>query len=197
MIPNSSNTGDWSALKGLPYIPIKNELWSYGNLVMCNNRIIIPESLGRQMLTLAHEGHQGVVRTTSRLRSKVWWPGIDKEIEAFIRACHPCHLVGHRPQPEPLVSTVLPDGPWVELAVDLLDVPHGNHLFVIVDYYSCWPEVINLKNTDAGCICVIKVMESVFRTHGLPLAVRSDNGPPFTSREFEGFLEYLGIEHKK
>ena len=40
-------------------------------------------------------------------------------------------------------------------------------------------------------------MEGIFRTHGLPVSVRSDNGPPFASKEFDAFLEYLGIEHKK
>ena len=40
-------------------------------------------------------------------------------------------------------------------------------------------------------------MEAIFRTHGLPETLRSDNGPPFASKEFEGFLEYLGISHKK
>ena len=29
-----------------------------------------------------------------------------------------------------------------------------------------------------------------------PEFVRNDNGPPFASMEFQGFLEYLGIEHK-
>ena len=37
----------------------------------------------------------------------------------------------------------------------------------------------------------------MFRTHGLPDSVRSDNGPPFASKEFEGFVDYLGVEHKK
>ena len=36
-----------------------------------------------------------------------------------------------------------------------------------------------------------------FRTHGLPEALRSDNGTPFASREFEGFLEYLAVDHEK
>ena len=36
-----------------------------------------------------------------------------------------------------------------------------------------------------------------FQTHGIPESVRSDNGPPFSSAEFEGFLDYLGIAHLK
>ena len=37
----------------------------------------------------------------------------------------------------------------------------------------------------------------MFDTHGLTYSVRSDNGPKFVAVEFEGFLEYLGIQHKK
>ena len=69
------------------------------------------------------------------------------------------------------------------------------HLLVVVDYYSKWLEIAFRTKTDAGT--VIKCLESMFHTHGLPEALRSDNGPPFASREFEGFLEYLAIDHKK
>ena len=40
-------------------------------------------------------------------------------------------------------------------------------------------------------------MEGIVRTHGLPQSIRSDNGLPFPSKEFESFLEHLGIEHRK
>ena len=40
-------------------------------------------------------------------------------------------------------------------------------------------------------------MEGIFQTHGIPESVRSDNGPPFSSAEFQGFLDYLGIVHLK
>ena len=66
---------------------------------------------------------------------------------------------------------------------------------VVVEYYSCWLKAIPLKKTDAQH--VTKSMEAIFRTHGLPEAVRSDNRPPFMSKEFESFLEYLGISHKE
>ena len=52
-----------------------------------------------------------------------------------------------------------------------------------------------MQKTDAAH--VIKSLEAIFRTHGLPNVVRSDNGPPFSLREFKGFLEYSGIVHKK
>ena len=188
-------TGDWVKLQGTMYKAIKDELWMLGQLVMRGNRIVMPETLWKKTLQLAHEGHQGMVRTKARLREKVWWPQMDKEVEKLIHSCHPCQLVGRRSKPEPIRSTTLPVGPWSDLAVDLCEIPGGNHLLVVIDYYSRWPEVVNLRKTDAAH--VKKSMEAMFNTHGLPDSVRSDNGPPFASAEFEGFLGYLGIQHKK
>ena len=59
-----------------------------------------------QTIVLAHEGHQGMVRTKARLREKVWWPGMNKQVEEAVRlppvrggACHPCQVVGPRTKP--------------------------------------------------------------------------------------------------
>lgn len=188
-------TDDWTKLQGTIYKAVKDELWMFGKLVMRENRIVMPESLWETTVKLAHEGHQGMVRTKARLRDKVWWPKMDKKVEKLIRACHPCQLVGPRPKPEPIRSSQLPDRPWQDISIDLLDVPHNNHLLVIIDYYSRWIEAILLKKTDASH--VIRPMEALFQTHGLPETVRSDNGPPFTSNEFVAFLDYLAIDHKR
>ena len=123
----------------------------------------MPEKLWHQTIQLAHEGHQGMVRTKSRLREKVWWPNLDKQVEKLITACYPCQLVGPRPKPEPIRSTPLPHGPWSEITVDLLEIPKKGHLLVVVDYYSKWPEIAFLTKTDAGT--VIKCLESMFYTH--------------------------------
>ena len=195
LVREAITSGDWSRLSGTMYKALAEELWVLGQLVLRGNRIIMPESLWKRTVKLAHEGHQGMVRTKARLRQKVWWPQMDKQIEHFIRACHSCQLVGPRSKPEPIRSTSLPEGPWTDIAVDLLEIPEGNHLLVVVDNYSRWPEVILLKKTDAAH--VTKAMEGIFQTHGLPVTVRSDNGPPFSSAQFEGFLEYLGIAHQK
>ena len=166
-------TGDWSRLSGTVYKAVQEELWVIGQVVLRGGRIVMPESLWKQTIVLAHEGHQDMVRTKSRLREKVWWPGMDKQVEEVVRAYHPCQLVGPRAKPEPVRSTRLPEGPWKEISIDLLDVSSGEHLLVVVDYYSRWIEAILLKKTDAHH--VVKSMEAIFRTHGLPECLRSDN----------------------
>jgi hypothetical protein len=196
LIRQAIGTGEWSSLSGSAYFTVRNELWTQGDIVMRNDRIVIPTEMQKTVLALAHEGHQGMTRTKARLRLKTWWPTMNSEAEEFIRACHACQLVGSRPRPEPIKSTQLPEGPWTDIAIDLCGpLPNGDQLFVIVDYFSRWPEVIWLKNTSTKTI--IRCLESVFQTHGLPETIRSDNGPQFASQEFTAFCDYLNVQHKK
>jgi hypothetical protein len=195
MLKEALTTGDWHKFQGTIYKGIKDELWNYEEILMRGKRVVMPESLWKDTLALAHEGHQGIVRTKARLRTKVWWPEIDKQVETLIHSCYPCQLVSPKPKPEPIKSTKLPERAWSEVAIDLLDIPGVGHLLVLIDYYSRWPEVVFMTKTDATK--VIKVLEGIFQRHGLPDSLRSDNGPPFQSREFAAFLEHLGIDHKR
>ena len=62
--------GDWSAAPSL-YRLLRDEITVVGKLVMRGMRIVIPVSLHERVLELAHGGHQGIVKTKDRLRSKV------------------------------------------------------------------------------------------------------------------------------
>ena len=102
---------------------------------------------------------------------------------------------GPRSKTKPIRSTTLPEVPWGDIAVDLLEIRDENHLLAVVDNYSRWPAVIFLKKT--GASHVTRAMKGIFQTHGIPKSDRSDNGPPFPSAEFKSFLDYLGIVHLK
>lgn len=81
---------------------VRGEITRIGKLVLRNTRIIIPCSLRMRILKLGHEGHQAIVKTKARLRTHVWWPGMDKMIEEMCRSCHECQLVGSPSCPEPM-----------------------------------------------------------------------------------------------
>ena len=57
-----------------------------GNLILRGTRIVIPKSLQEHVVNLAHEGHQGLVKTKSLLRENVWFPNIDKLVESKVKA---------------------------------------------------------------------------------------------------------------
>ena len=178
------------------YAPIAGELCVIGQLILRGTRIVLPQKLRQQALALAHEGHLGIVGTKQNLRTKVWWPGMEKGAEKFCRSCHGCQIVARPDPPEPLRPTTLPDGPWQDLATDLLGpFPSGHSVLVVIDYYSRYYEYQILSSTTADK--VIDSLEEIFSRHGLPVTLKSDNGPQFRSHEFREFCEENGIDHVK
>jgi len=49
-------TGDWTQLSGTIYNAVKEELWVVVQ-VMRGTRIVMPQSLWKQTIIVAHEGH--------------------------------------------------------------------------------------------------------------------------------------------
>lgn len=165
-----------------------------GYLVLRGNRIVLPQSLQARALSLAHEGHLGIVGTKQHLRTKLWWPGMERAAEKYCKACHGCQTVARPDPPEPLRTTPLPDGLWQDVAIDLLGPLPSNHsILVVVDYYSRYYEYDVLTSTTTEKI--IDSLESIFSRHGLPVTCKSDNGPPFRSDLFREYCENNGIKH--
>ena len=59
------------------------------NIILRGTRIVIPSGLRKRAMELAHEGHQGLVKTKQLIRETVWFPGIDKEVKQMIDYCTP------------------------------------------------------------------------------------------------------------
>ena len=180
----------------MTYKTIQEELTTYGDMVLRQTRIVVPKVLRKRVLELAHQGHQGIVKTKARLREKVWWPGIDKDCENYCKECHGCQLVSQLNLPDPVESTLLPDGPWQDLALDFVGpFPSGEYILVIVDYYSRYflVSIMKIITTEK----LIAVMEKAIDFLGLPYSVTTDNGPQFVSREFEDYLRGINVEHRR
>ncbi|XP_055585225.1 uncharacterized protein K02A2.6-like [Uranotaenia lowii] len=119
------------------FAPFKNEIYSCNETVMRGDRMIIPQSLQKRVLTLAHIGHPGIERSKQRLRSKVWWPSMDKDVKKAVRSCSDCQIVGGTSPPEPMAMRELPENPWETLCMDILGpLPSGKSLLVVEDLYS-------------------------------------------------------------
>ena len=46
------------------------------NIILRGRRIVVPAALRDKAISIAHEGHQGLVKTKQLLREKIWFPGI-------------------------------------------------------------------------------------------------------------------------
>lgn len=148
-------------------------------------------------LELAHEGHQGVVRTKQRLRAKVWWPKMNKDAEQYVEKCHSCQVVGKMPNPDPVTMTKIPDAAWILVGCDLCGpFPTGEHLLVCVDYYSRYPEVVILRKVSAQMITT--KLRKLFCRYGAPEELITDNGPQFRdNQDFKALLQEFNVKHRR
>ena len=160
-------TGNWNKVEYNEYLTVKDKLCAVGDIILRGTRIVIPEKLRAQVLKLGHEGHPGIVVMKQRLRTKVWWPGIDKAVERSCRTCYRFQLMGKPNRPKPMKRTDLPTGLWEQISCDFLGpLPSKDNLLVITDYYSRWIEVVILKSTTADK--TVEVLNRILCMHGYP-----------------------------
>lgn len=180
-----------------PYMKVFRDLTlaPSGKLILKNQKLLIPLSLQEKMVQLAHQGHQGLVKTKKLLRSKVWFPGIDSMTEKLIRSCLPCNLNAPKSSPEPLQPTEMP-APWSIVALDHKGpLSNGSYALVMIDCGSRYTIIHQVKSTsfENNRACLTQT----WTLFGPPKQVISDNGPPFQGEKFRNHCNDFGIKHRK
>ncbi|KAL1256634.1 hypothetical protein QQF64_012179 [Cirrhinus molitorella] len=186
----------------VPYYRIQHELSLQDNCVVRGtHRLVIPETLHSQLIALAHNTHQGIVRTKQRLRELYWWLGMDAQVESAIKSCITCqsHDKTAVIRTPPLQPVPLPDGAWEKLAIDIVgpfDMAPADCRFAVtlVDYFRKWPEIAFMPQVTS--LAVIQFLSTVFSRESDPQELISDHGSQFMSCEFEMFLRKRGIVHQ-
>ncbi|KAI2664029.1 hypothetical protein H4Q32_002146 [Labeo rohita] len=149
---------------------------------------------------LAHQGHQGIVRTKQRLCDFYWWPGMDHSAQSAITSYQLCQAHDksaktHRP---PLQPVPLPAAPWLKVGLDIvgpfkLGTWDCRYALTLVDYYSKWPEIAFTSNVTTDN--VTDFLATTFSRFGNPVEIVTDNGVQFTSLTFAEFLTRRNIKH--
>ena len=121
---------------------VAEELSVVKGVLLRGDKIVIPTSLQNKVVKIAHEGHQGLVKTKQFLRSRVWFPRMDERVSAIVGPCVASQ--------EPVKSTELPKGPWENLAVDYYGpLPSGEYVLVVIDEYSRFADIDFTTSTSA------------------------------------------------
>ena len=132
----------------------------------------------------------------SLARGYVWRPGIDQELENYVKSCQQCQQVTQKSPPvAPLHPWSWPSKPWSRVHIDYAGPFFGKMFLLLIDAHSKWLEIhMTVSSTSAATISLLR---RSFASLGLPEVIVSDNAANFTSEEFEQFLRKNGIKHVK
>lgn len=158
---------------------------------LCSKQLIVPKPCRESVMQLAHDslmaGHLGVRKTTDRVISQFYWPGVLMEIKRFCRSCDVCQ----RTIPKGKVTKVklgeMPriETPFRRVAVDLVGPIEpmtdrkNRYILVMVDYATRYPEAVALPGIEAERVA--EALVDMFSRLGVPEEMLTDLGSQFTS----------------
>jgi len=176
------------------YWQIRQHLSVEEDLVLYGCRLVIPYPLRARMLSCLHDAHQGSTRTKQRAHLTVYWPGMDRDIDRAILACKQCQ--DHLPSQtkEPIILKSKPLRPFQEIAADFC-YHAGRYYLVVVDCYSDWPTIAPMGK-DITTTHMIAGLTELFSRTAVPDVLWSDQGPQFTSKQFQSFAQQWGFRHQ-
>ena len=97
------------------YALVLRKLSCIEGVVTSAHQMVIPKSLQEQVINICHKGYLGIVTAKQLLRTKVWFPGIDKSVERKIASCILCQASTDSSQREPLKMSQTLQRPWLHV----------------------------------------------------------------------------------
>ena len=175
------------------YYDFRDELIVQDHLVFKGSKLVIPVSMRREMMSIAHSSHIGVEGCIRRVRDTLYWPQMSKELKEYISKCDICLSYQPSPGREPILQHEITERPWAKIGVDLCELD-GRILLVVSDYYSNFIEIDNINRATSQTVC--KSLKCMFSRYGVPDIVISDNGPQFAAAEFSEFANKWAFKHE-
>ena len=87
-----------------------------------------------------------------------------------------------------------PQEAWDFVSIDFFGpLPDGRHVLVVQDMCTKYPVAVLLKDVTKAK-STLAALDQIFTNFGGPSKYRSDNGPPFPSKEFSCYMKEKGIE---
>ena len=181
-----------------PYSKVWDQLTALDTgLIMKGEKIVLPEAMIKTAIEKAHQGgHPGMTTMKRRLRMHFWCPQLNERVQKVVKNCSECAMFTPKNRKNPLQPHMLKEfNAWEKLSVDLFGpMPDHRHIIVAQDMVSKFPAAKILNKTDAAH--VTSTLREFYTAYGTPVIHRTDNGPPFNSKDFEAFSKQHAIHHE-
>lgn len=145
-------------------------------------------------------GHQGIQRTTERIKLYTSWMGMEKDVADYIRNCKVCQMNKdpHQKVKQQLEVTDTQDEPFCKLYLDVvgpLPVTEDNFRYILTcqDNLSKYVIAIPIKNQTVEEVTDAFV-NKVILIYGIPNTIVTDQGSNFMSDVFKRICKLFKIE---
>ena len=151
---------------------------------------MIPLSYRDLVFKALHDslGHQGRDRTTSLIKQRFFWPGIDAYVRDRIQNCDRCIKRKSNPGTSAELVNIKSTAPMEILCLDYLSLERSKggieNILVITDHFSRYAQAIPTRNQTAKTTA--RVLFDHFVVHyGFPARIHSDQGQNFESNRLK------------
>ena len=145
-------------------------------------------------------GHQGRDRTTSVLKQRFYWPGIDAYVKEKVQNCDRCikRKAGQRNKAELVNITSM--APMEILCLYYLSLERSKsgveNILVITDHFTRYAQDIPTTNQTARTTAQV-LFDNFVVHYGFPARFHSDQGQTFESKLIEELCKIAGTEQSR
>jgi len=144
-------------------------------------------------------GHFGRECTMELLTRNLYWPNMETDLRKYFNECDNCQRIKAPRQAKHglLHPLEMECKPWTHISTDFItELPESEGatmILVVVDHCTKMAHFILIKKEDSPTVARA-YLENVWRYHGFPEDVVSDQDGTFTGQFFMDLYDYLGIK---
>ena len=133
--------------------------------IMFQNIIFDPAILGTILHSISHfhDSDLGITAMKALVRSPIWYPGLDKDIESLVKSCKICQSVRSKPAQNTNISWPVPSRAWSRIHVNHFFI-ENNVCLIVVDavskYIEC--EIVastSVRETIVALYVILRAMD--------------------------------------
>ena len=156
--------------------------------MICNGDLIIPTKIQRKLVikSVHDDIHCGVAPTQKRIKLEAWWLGYSWDVKDYIKRCKKYKELRNFTQTT-LHSWPREVEPWNHVHMDHAYITGIVLLFILVDSFSVWPEIIHVPDKKSSMIK--QILRVIFSRNGIPKILVSNNASKFCDKDLNLWLK--------